>query len=147
MNIRPSIYVFFTSKSTTLFAGLDYTQLSVSAFFWNTLTPRSGDTNGQATKIGTSVFIIAGRTFAYLNMADFLNTGIWVREFVSPTNGIRGVDYMLNTDYFLQNGLGVTTVQLYLDTSTAVQDTVNTASANAREIKHIPETDAFAVVN
>ena len=35
----------------------------------------------------------------------------------------------------------------FTDFGFVLQDTVNTASANAREIKHIPETDAFAVVN
>jgi hypothetical protein len=53
-------------------------------------------------------------------MADFQISNTWVREFVSPINDIRGVDYMLNTDYFFHNVYGSTTVRLYLDTSTSV---------------------------
>jgi hypothetical protein len=80
-------------------------------------------------------------------MADFLATNVWIREFASAVNNVFGVDYMLNTDYFLQNSNWVTTLRLYLDTSTSFQDTVSTPTANAIEIKHIPDTNAFAVAN
>jgi hypothetical protein len=84
---------------------------------------------------------------AFLNMADFLNTNVWTREFPSPGNSNLGADYVLNTDYFLHNAHFTLTVRLYLDSSTIFQDTVNTATNLAREIKHIPGTNAFAVAN
>jgi hypothetical protein len=53
-------------------------------------------------------------------MANFLNISVWIREFGSSGNPNVGIDYILNTDYFLQNCYSTTTVRLYLDTSTTI---------------------------
>jgi hypothetical protein len=77
-------------------------------------------------------------------MADFLNTGVWVREFATTGTSNIGIDYILNTDHFLQNSASTTATRIYLDTSTSAVDT-GTTNINSREIKHIPSTNAFAV--
>jgi hypothetical protein len=62
-------------------------------------------------------------------------------------NVILGADYLLNTDYFLQNSFSSTTITLHLDTSTTVQDTGTTPTDQAMELKHISETNTFALAN
>ena len=53
-------------------------------------------------------------------MADFSITNTWIREFPSPAITILGTDYILNTNFFLQNAYASTTIRLFVDTSTTI---------------------------
>jgi hypothetical protein len=60
--------------------------------------------------MSTFTFIIGSNAEAYLNMADFSVTSTWTREFAAPAAEVKGIDYALNTDYFLHNAYSSLTI-------------------------------------